>query len=168
MAAYHQSAVRKGIILAGGSGTRLYPVTTSVSKQLLPVYDLRGKNFLLTMLRLAQERDELRIVADQHGSPTWCRTIADTTAHIVAQLCNSPAARRAWDGDVRVMQDVWQERSGLYHLTAQGQTTWYGFTKAILEHSSVAKKNRSSHRSQPKTIRCQPRGLAALCCRVSG
>lgn len=43
------------------------------------VYGMRGKNFLLTILRLAQERDELRIVADQYGAPKWCRTIADTT-----------------------------------------------------------------------------------------
>ncbi len=50
------------------------------------VYGMRGKNFLLTMLRLAQERDALRIIGDQHGAPTWCRTIADTTAHIVAQM----------------------------------------------------------------------------------
>jgi dTDP-4-dehydrorhamnose reductase len=93
------------------------------------VYGMRGKNFLLTMLRLAQERDELRIVADQHGAPTWCRTIADTTAHIVAlgkHTQNAPA----W----------WQERSGIYHLTAQGQATWYGFAQAILKNATVAKK----------------------------
>ena len=93
------------------------------------VYGMRGKNFLLTMLRLAQERDELRIVADQHGAPTWCRTIADTTAHIVAQ------AQGAHDA-----QQWWQQRSGIYHLTAQGQTTWYGFTQAILENATIPKK----------------------------
>jgi dTDP-4-dehydrorhamnose reductase len=93
------------------------------------VYGMRGKNFLLTMLRLAQERDELRIVADQYGAPTWCRTIADTTAHIVAQ------AKGAHDA-----QSWWQERSGIYHLTAQGQTTWYGFTQAILEHAAISRK----------------------------
>jgi dTDP-4-dehydrorhamnose reductase len=90
------------------------------------VYGMRGKNFLLTILRLAQQRDELRIVADQHGAPTWCRTIADTTAHIVAQSQNSDA----W----------WQERSGLYHLTAQGQTTWAGLTEAILANASLSKR----------------------------
>jgi dTDP-4-dehydrorhamnose reductase len=93
------------------------------------VYGMRGKNFLLTMLRLAQERDALRIVGDQHGAPTWCRTIADTTAHIVAgsTMTTDPSA--------------WlRERSGLYHLTAQGQTTWHGFTEAILAHDSVKTK----------------------------
>ncbi len=79
------------------------------------VYGMRGKNFLLTMLRLAQERDSLGVVADQHGAPTWCRTIADTTAHILTQ--------------------EWQEKSGLYHLTAQGQTTWHGLTLAILQNA---------------------------------
>lgn len=93
------------------------------------VYGMRGKNFLLTVLRLAQDRDELRIVGDQHGSPTWCRTIADTTAHIIAHGKGS--------GD---LQDWWQEKSGLYHLTAQGQTTWAGFTEAILANTVLQKK----------------------------
>lgn len=99
------------------------------------VYGMRGKNFLLTVRRLAQERDELRIVSDQRGAPTWCRTISDTTAHIVAQLLAAPAARRD-----RIQQDAWQARTGIYHLTAQGETTWYGFTQAILAHASITKK----------------------------
>jgi dTDP-4-dehydrorhamnose reductase len=93
------------------------------------VYGAYGKNFLLTMLRLAQERDELRIVADQFGAPTWSRTIADSTAHIVARLGAGPE-----------VADRWQEVSGLYHMTAQGQTSWHGFAQAILAHPSVAKK----------------------------
>ncbi|MGZ3239762.1 MAG: dTDP-4-dehydrorhamnose reductase [Burkholderiaceae bacterium] len=90
------------------------------------VYGMRGKNFLLTVLRLAQQRNELRIVADQYGTPTWCRTVADTTAHIVAQSQGS--------------QGWWQEKSGVYHLTAQGQTTWAGLTEAILENAVLQKK----------------------------
>lgn len=93
------------------------------------VYGMRGKNFLLTMLRLAQEREELRIVADQYGAPTWCRTIADTTAHIVA-LAQGAQHAPNW----------WQERSGIYNLTAQGQTTWHGFTQAMLENATIARK----------------------------
>jgi dTDP-4-dehydrorhamnose reductase len=93
------------------------------------VYGMRGKNFLLTMLRLAQERDELRIVADQHGSPTWCGTIADSTAAIVAKSISAPD-RYEW----------MREHSGIYHLTCQGQTTWYGFTKAILDATMSDKK----------------------------
>ncbi|MFI4940991.1 MAG: dTDP-4-dehydrorhamnose reductase, partial [Burkholderiales bacterium] len=101
------------------------------------VYGMRGKNFLLTVMRLAQERDELRIVADQHGAPTWSRTIADTTAHIVARLQSAEPGRIAGIG-----REAWQEHSGLYHLTAQGQTTWHGFTQAILAHPSIVRKPR--------------------------
>ena len=95
------------------------------------VYSTHGKNFLLTMLRLAKEREELSIVSDQFGAPTWSRTIADTTAHIVAQSL-AAADQAAW----------WNERSGLYHLTAQGKTTWFGFTEAIMAHASLTKKPR--------------------------
>jgi dTDP-4-dehydrorhamnose reductase len=93
------------------------------------VYGMRGKNFLLTMMRLAAEREELRIVADQYGAPTWCRTLADTTASILSQA--SGASDRA---------DWWRENSGLYHLTAQGATTWHGFADALLDQA--AKKPR--------------------------
>ena len=88
------------------------------------VYGMRGKNFLLTMMRLAAERDELRVVADQRGAPTWCRTLADTTACI---LCHANGARdsAAW----------WHENAGLYHVTAQGETTWYGFAEALLDRA---------------------------------
>ncbi|MGV8897909.1 MAG: dTDP-4-dehydrorhamnose reductase [Burkholderiaceae bacterium] len=93
------------------------------------VYGMRGNNFLRTMLRLSQERKELRIVDDQHGAPTWCRTIADTTARIVAL---------AEDG--KNTQEWWQQHSGIYNLTAQGQTTWYGFTQAILDNATFVNK----------------------------
>jgi dTDP-4-dehydrorhamnose reductase len=93
------------------------------------VYGMRGNNFLRTILRLAQEREELRIVADQHGAPTWCRTIADTTAHVIAQASGA-----------RHFHDWWQEQTGIYHLTAQGETTWYEFAQVVLDHPSVTKK----------------------------
>jgi dTDP-4-dehydrorhamnose reductase len=86
------------------------------------VYGMRGKNFLLTMLKLARERDELRIVADQHGAPTWSRTIADATALVLAQAGG---------------QDWWQQHSGVYHLSSQGQTTWFEFTQAIIEQAGI-------------------------------
>jgi dTDP-4-dehydrorhamnose reductase len=98
------------------------------------VYGMYGKNFLRTVMRLAQERDELRIVADQFGAPTWARTVADTTAHIVARLQSGTSSN---DG---LAQAAWEQYAGIYHLTAQGHTTWYGFTKAILNHTSIAKK----------------------------
>jgi dTDP-4-dehydrorhamnose reductase len=84
------------------------------------VYGLRGKNFLLTMQRLAKEREELKIVADQIGSPTWSRMIAQGTAHILAQLY-SPI----YPIDIKNF-------CGIYHLTCAGQTNWYEFAKAII------------------------------------
>lgn len=88
------------------------------------VYGMRGKNFLLTMLRLARERDELRVVADQYGAPTWSRTIADTTAAMLAQSRNGGPQ---W----------WESNSGIYHLSCQGQTTWHGFTESIVEAAGL-------------------------------
>ncbi|MGR3906902.1 dTDP-4-dehydrorhamnose reductase [Burkholderia sp. SR8] len=83
------------------------------------VYGRRGRNFLLTMLKLGAERPELRIVADQVGAPTWAKTIAAATAHIVAQGAASAEA------------DWWVRRSGVYHLTSAGATSWCGFAEAI-------------------------------------
>ena len=89
------------------------------------VYGTRGKNFLLTMLRLAKEREELKVVADQYGAPTWSRTIADTTALVLSQ---AHAGGREW----------WVQNSGVYHLSAQGQTSWFEFTQAIVEEAGLA------------------------------
>jgi len=86
------------------------------------VYGLRGKNFLLTMLKLAREHEELRVVDDQIGAPTWSRMIAEATAQI---LCQTPH-------ETSLIAD----KSGLYHLSASGQTSWYGFAKAIFEHET--------------------------------
>jgi dTDP-4-dehydrorhamnose reductase len=83
------------------------------------VYGNRGKNFLLTILRLAAERSELKIVADQVGAPTWCRSIAEATAQILAQ-CQR-------DRDVK----------GLYNLSAAGKTSWHGFASQIVDRYQV-------------------------------
>ena len=93
------------------------------------VYGMRGKNFLLTVMRLAAERDELRIVGDQFGSPTWCRSIADTTAQLVARLDAQCGAVEAMAGPL----------SGIYNLTSSGRTSWHGFTEEIVKHASIAK-----------------------------
>lgn len=85
------------------------------------VYGARGANFLLTMGRLMRERPELKIVADQVGAPTWCRGLADATAHVLAQWL-SPA--RGAD-----KPEPW----GVYHMTHGGETSWHGFAQAILE-----------------------------------
>ena len=79
------------------------------------VYSLRGSNFLLTMRRLAAERDELRVVADQVGVPNWARELAHATAALVSRGMPYLA-----------------ERAGLYHVSCGGQATWYEFARAIL------------------------------------
>ncbi len=87
------------------------------------VYGLRGKNFLLTMQRLAHERDKLSVVADQFGAPTWCRSIADATAQMLA-LWLSPGAS---NNDRKGL-------SGVYHLSCGGRTSWHGFAEEILQN----------------------------------
>lgn len=78
------------------------------------VYASHGKNFLLTMLRLASERDELRVVADQVGAPTPAAWIADATAALIR---------------------AGVAQSGTWHLTAGGATSWHGFAEAIIDHA---------------------------------
>jgi dTDP-4-dehydrorhamnose reductase len=87
------------------------------------VYGARGHNFMKTILRLAAEREVLRIVADQTGAPTWSRWIADATSHIARS-----ALQRMRDGEFS---------SGIYHLTSSGSTTWHGFAEAIVRDCLV-------------------------------
>jgi dTDP-4-dehydrorhamnose reductase len=87
------------------------------------VYGARGRNFLLTMRRLARERKELRIVDDQLGAPTWSRMIAEAVAMAINQCID----RDALD------QNCIDSRSGTYHLTNAGAGSWHAFAAAILE-----------------------------------
>lgn len=86
------------------------------------LYSARGDNFLRTMLRLAAQGAPLRVVADQIGAPTWCRTVADTTAQMLA---GAAIGGHAW----------WDHDGGLYHLACQGHTSWHGFAEAIMAHA---------------------------------
>lgn len=85
------------------------------------VYAAHGHNFLRTMLKLAHEREELRVVDDQIGAPTWARDIADATASALAT-----ASHKRSDGNFV---------SGFFNLTASGCTSWYGFADAILDQA---------------------------------
>ena len=80
------------------------------------VYAAHGHNFLRTMLRLGADRDELRVVADQCGTPTPAGLIADTSARILQAVDEGKA-----------------HGAGIYHLTAAGSTTWHGFAEAIFD-----------------------------------
>jgi dTDP-4-dehydrorhamnose reductase len=84
------------------------------------VYASHGSNFVRTMLRLARERDQVSVVADQQGSPTAAAAIAAAIVQIVQQVV--PQGRQVADA-------AW----GTYHFTAQGETTWHGFAERILD-----------------------------------
>lgn len=84
------------------------------------LYGTRGHNFLRTMLRLAREREELRVVSDQTGAPTWSRMAAAATAAVLARLRE--------DGRFTLPVAL----AGVYHLSAGGETTWHGFARALL------------------------------------
>ena len=89
------------------------------------VFAARGHNFLRTMLRLARERDELRIVDDQRGAPTAAGTIASATAQALSLWL-------AWDGQAR------DAAIGTYHLCAGGQCSWFEFAQAIVASAKRA------------------------------
>jgi dTDP-4-dehydrorhamnose reductase len=91
------------------------------------VYGARGKNFLKTILKLAAERPELRIVDDQIGAPTWSRDLADATRKIIEQL-----ATKSSNEKISIVDSL-GDRSGIYHMTAAGSVSWYGFATAIVE-----------------------------------
>jgi dTDP-4-dehydrorhamnose reductase len=98
------------------------------------VYGARGKNFLLTILRLAQEKQELRIVDDQTGAPTWSRFIAQATVQIVGHALYASRGKAT---------PHWTEFAGVYHLSCGGETSWYGFAQAALEklrHTSAVNR----------------------------
>ena len=85
------------------------------------IYAARGHNFLKTVLRLARERDELRIVDDQIGAPTWARDLAAATAAMTRQ------ARQ------EIARDDFE--SGLFHVTGSGATSWFVFAQAVVKQA---------------------------------
>jgi dTDP-4-dehydrorhamnose reductase len=89
------------------------------------VYGARGQNFFLTIRRLAREREQLRIVCDQMGCPTWARLIAEATAHAARQTLAAEDAEAT-------------RYYGIYHLAASGSTTWHGFAEAIVHQMPEA------------------------------
>jgi dTDP-4-dehydrorhamnose reductase len=90
-----------------------------------------GANFVKTMLRLAKEREEIRVVADQHGAPTFAADLADAVARMAPRLLRAPAGDAAF---------------GLFHLSGAPHTTWHGFTEAI-----IAEAARRGH-PQPRLV----------------
>jgi len=81
------------------------------------VYGTRGGNFAKTMLRLAQERDSLKVINDQFGAPTGAELLADITAHAIRAARQQP------------------ELSGLYHAVAAGETSWHGYASFVIDYA---------------------------------
>ena len=98
------------------------------------VYAARGANFLRTMLRLAAERDALRVVGDQHGAPTGAELIADVTAHALRQAIAEPSL------------------AGSYHLAAGGETHWQGYARHVVAGALA----------RGATLRAVPERIAAI------
>jgi len=86
------------------------------------VYGPRGKNFLRTIMKLAVERQELRVVDDQIGAPTSSEDIAQATGQMIRQLA----------GEKGLLQAL-RDRRGIYNLTSQGSVSWFGFARSIIE-----------------------------------
>ena len=90
------------------------------------VFSEQGNNFVKTMLRLAREREELGVVSDQIGSPTYSKDIARATLKLCMRFIKEPEYVR--------------NHSGIYHLTSSGQTSWHGFAEKIFELARVREK----------------------------
>lgn len=94
------------------------------------VYCTRGRNFLLTVARLATEREELKMVDDQVGAPTCAFDLARATKEILTGIIAKTGS-----------ESISPKASGMYHMTAAGETTWYKFAKAILEATASTPQN---------------------------
>ena len=99
------------------------------------VFAARGANFAKTMLRLAKERDELKVIADQIGAPTGAELLADVTAQAIRTTQDKP------------------ELAGLYHLVAGGETSWYDYAQFVI---AFAKQSGETIRVTPDAIKPIP------------
>lgn len=122
-APYHAKATTNPLSVYGRSklaGERSVVTQGGYVFRLQWVYDVRGKNFFLTMRRLLREREEVRVVADQLGSPSYAPHIANAVVEALPKIFSK------------------QVPPALYHLTAEGHTSWHGFACAIAESMGVA------------------------------
>lgn len=99
------------------------------------VYAPRGSNFLLKMLQLGSERESLRVVSDQTGSPTPASLVADATMSILRRFCTA--------------QKDAPDLSGIYHVACSGETSWFQFAQAIFAH---ARKSTPAHLKIRETL----------------
>ena len=106
------------------------------------VFDARGRNFLNTILRLAGEREELRIVDDQIGAPTWSRVVADATVKILTRVASRSDA----------IVDEIANASGIYHLCCEDPTSWFRFAKEIIEKYRRSVENEPARALRVKRV----------------
>jgi dTDP-4-dehydrorhamnose reductase len=90
------------------------------------VYGTTGKNFLLTVLRVARERPQMKIVADQYGAPTWARDLARMASHVMTHCETESHLKHA------PLTSVVEGVQGVYHAAGAGETTWFGFAEEAL------------------------------------
>jgi dTDP-4-dehydrorhamnose reductase len=107
------------------------------------VYGTHGKNFLLTILKLAREKEMLQIVADQHGAPTWSRDLARMTAQVI-QECEAASRNEGFSAAL-------QNASGIYHAAGRGETTWFGFAAKAVQLQHERKTGEQFARLEPIT-----------------
>ena len=98
------------------------------------VYAARGNNFAKTILKLAMERESLKVIDDQIGSPTSARLIADITAHCLTEVFEQDSEQDFDQGSGKIKSEL----LGLYHLVPTGETSWYGYAKHLLECAEEA------------------------------
>lgn len=99
------------------------------------VYGVTGNNFVKTMLRLAREREHLKVVGDQHGGPTWSYDLARMTEHIIANLEEKAARDRCSP------EEATRPVSGIYHATGVGETTWCEFAREAITEMQKLQPN---------------------------
>lgn len=107
------------------------------------VYGSRGKNFMLAMLRQAREGGAMRVVDDQFGAPTWCRTIAEMTAQILAQVLSPGSGLEG--------------ASGIYHMTASGCVSWHGYAAEIMRLNCMTPDLKAVSTSDYPTVARRPK-----------
>ncbi len=103
------------------------------------VYGATGKNFLRTVLRVAREREQMRIVADQHGAPTWSRDLARMTAEVMRQFTRTAGPEDAAPELAGpALAEAVAPLNGVYHAANAGETTWLGFAQEALQVARLA------------------------------
>lgn len=107
------------------------------------VYGATGNNFLRTILRLARERDEMKIVADQHGAPTWSVDLARLVVHTINRIETQATA------GAKPLTEILHQAGGTYHACGAGETSWYGFATEFVRLARLKEPKQHFAQLQP-------------------